>query len=61
MTIITKDIAAELSNFLLSKKYDNIFILTDENTLHHCFPAIGDLPELKNTAIITIKAGDIHK
>lgn len=36
-----------------------IFVLTDENTLHHCFPKVA--PYINTTAIITIQSGEVNK
>lgn len=34
-------------------------MLTDENTLHHCFPKVA--PYINTTAVITIQSGEVNK
>ena len=41
---------------------ETIFVLTDENTIEHCFPVlVGAIPQLASANKIVIKAGDDNK
>jgi 3-dehydroquinate synthase len=60
-TIISKNIANDVQNAIAGYSGTDIFILTDDNSLKYCFPAIKDIPSLENAHIITIPAGDDNK
>ncbi len=52
--------AFEAKNFHFIEKYSRVGVLTDENTLLHCYPIIKDyLP--KNHLVFTIKSGEEYK
>lgn len=59
--IICKDLKAELEAYLSTLGFDNVFILTDENTYTNCFPLIADVSALSQASVFTIGAGDSHK
>ena len=59
--IVDKDLKNSLPKALQKINYDKLFVLTDENTAHHCFPLIRDFDEIRNAGLITVKAGDLHK
>ncbi|MBS1647211.1 MAG: 3-dehydroquinate synthase [Bacteroidetes bacterium] len=51
-----------LKAFLSEQVFSSIFILCDTNTKKECLPIfLKKIPKLKNTAIITIPAGEKHK
>jgi 3-dehydroquinate synthase len=57
--VFAADPSAPLKAFLQTKKYSRISVLTDENTLKHCYPLLlSDLPEHK---VISISSGEEHK
>jgi 3-dehydroquinate synthase len=59
--VIVKDLKVELAEKLTSLKSDKRFILTDTNTLEHCYPHISAIAPIQDARLITIPAGDIHK
>ncbi len=59
--ILTNDIAQELSRSLQKKTYDNVFILTDENTQNSCYPILNKHNALDNAIPIVIAASDNNK
>jgi 3-dehydroquinate synthase len=61
MIIITKNIAEELESYLISKNYDKIFVVTDDNSYQKCFPLISETLLSRNPVVINIKSGDNHK
>jgi 3-dehydroquinate synthase len=61
MVIITKNIAEELENYLASKNYDKIFVVTDDNTSQKCLPLISETLSLRKPIVISIESGDNHK
>jgi 3-dehydroquinate synthase len=57
--VFAADPTVPLREFVEMKKYSRASVLTDENTLKHCYPLIGSaLPEHK---VITIPSGEEHK
>ncbi|HEY0652198.1 MAG TPA: 3-dehydroquinate synthase [Chryseosolibacter sp.] len=57
--VFTIDPALSLKEFLQTKKYSRVTVLTDENTSKHCYPLLANaFPEHK---IITIPSGEEHK
>jgi 3-dehydroquinate synthase len=57
--VFASDPSTPLKDFLLTKKYSRISVLTDENTLKHCYPLVfSALPEHN---VITIPSGEEHK
>ncbi|MDR1645148.1 MAG: 3-dehydroquinate synthase [Tannerellaceae bacterium] len=59
--IITDDLKTDLAHFLVTTKYDKLFILTDTNTKEKCYPLIQDIPQLQVARLIHIPPGDRHK
>ncbi len=59
--VICSDIAKDIKPYLKNYNPQNIFILTDDNTLRYCFDIIKDVDGLQHAKTITIKAGDEHK
>ena len=59
--VISKDLKADLQEFLTSLDYDKLFVLTDTNTQEKCYPLIQDVPAIKDAPVITVDAGDTHK
>ena len=59
--VISKDLKADLQEFLTSLNYDKLFVLTDTNTQEKCYPLVQDVPALKDAPVITVDAGDTHK
>lgn len=55
------DLKKDLAAFLEKTSYDRLFVLTDTNTLEHCFPLIKDVSQIKDATVITVKAGDLNK
>ncbi|GHV09832.1 3-dehydroquinate synthase [Bacteroidia bacterium] len=55
------DISQDLAEIIRSLSYDDLFLLTDENTEKLCLPAIKALPEIQSAKAITILAGDENK
>lgn len=57
--VFATDPSIPLREFLQTKKYSRVSVLTDENTLKHCYPLIASaLPEHK---MISIPSGEEHK
>jgi 3-dehydroquinate synthase len=57
--VFANDPSIPLREFLQKKKYSRVSILTDENTMKHCYPLIAPgLPEHKT---ISIPSGEEHK
>lgn len=57
--IVTNKIEEELATVIKSLAADRVFVLVDENTAEHCLPVV--MPELQDTIVIKIKAGDETK
>ncbi len=60
-TIICTDVRNALNEAVGKRDPGDIFILTDDNSLHYCFPFIKDLACLKGAHLINIPAGDDNK
>ena len=56
--IIENDFNA-LNQFLSENNYDQIFVLVDQNTRHHCFPLVESY--LQGVKLIEIAAGESNK
>jgi 3-dehydroquinate synthase len=57
--LISSDISYDLQSFLAEKRYSQVCVLTDENTLAHCYPVIKNaLPE---HFTIEIQSGEEQK
>jgi 3-dehydroquinate synthase len=50
---------AELKNFLNTKNYSKLSVLTDENTFHHCYPLLRSA--LPPHELIQVDSGEEHK
>lgn len=59
--INSSNLESDLAKLLSEKKYDKLFVLTDENTLTLCYPAIAQIQKIKDAGLIVISAGDGHK
>lgn len=59
--IISRQLNRELATALSECEHDKLFVLTDENTLEKCWPALSHYFTLKDAHVITIPAGDTHK
>lgn len=59
--IICNNIVEDIKPFIKGYNSNNIFILTDQNTLKHCAGFIKQVEGLSKAKMITIKAGDDHK
>lgn len=59
--VISKDLKADLQEFLSTLNYDKLFVLTDTNTQEKCYPLIQEVPAIKEAPVITVEAGDAHK
>ena len=59
--IISGNLQSELAIALSECEHDRIFVLTDENTLEHCWPVVKDYFCLKNAQMITIGSSDNNK
>lgn len=59
--IISGNLQNELAIALSECEHDRIFVLTDENTLTHCWPVVSSYFCLKNAQVITIGASDTNK
>lgn len=57
--VFTTDPSIPLREFLQAKKYSRVSVLTDENTLKHCYPLIA--PALAEHKMISIPSGEEHK
>ena len=60
-TIICTDIRNAVIKAVSKHDPEDIFILTDDNSLHYCFPLIKDTACLKGSHQINISAGDENK
>ena len=59
--IISQNLQNDLAMALTECERDKIFVLTDVNTLEHCWPVLSNFFGLKHAHIITIPAGDKNK
>ena len=52
----------QLNSYLKKNKFSKIFILVDENTLHHCLPQlIGSVKKLAEAEVIELESGEKNK
>ena len=51
--------ANDLRSFIENKRYSKVAVLTDDNTLRHCYPIIK--PALSAHGLITVKSGEENK
>lgn len=61
VAVICTDIKEAVLRAVGDYQSSDIFILTDDNTLNHCYPLIEGLSCLKEAHIITIPSGDENK
>lgn len=57
----SSNLSADLEKIIKSARYDNLFILTDEQTSKLCLPLIEDIPAIKEAYKISIPADDSNK
>jgi 3-dehydroquinate synthase len=57
--LFSADPAKDLREFVLTKKYSRLAVLTDENTRIHCYHEVRDL--LPDHFVIEIKSGEENK
>ncbi len=60
-TQITNSLVDDLTIAVGDMPADQIFILTDDNSLKFCFNSLSDCVALKNAHLITVKSGDENK
>jgi len=51
--------ANDLHGFIDNKRYSKIAVITDDNTLRHCYPVVQ--PGLPKHEVITVKSGEENK
>lgn len=56
---ITKNPGLDLAQYIASKMYSQVIVLTDNNTRKHCYPLIKD--ELPSHLVLETKAGEEYK
>lgn len=59
ISITQRPSESHLSEWLAAQNYSKIFVLTDSNTVTHCYPTIAEL--LPSHTNITIPAGEVYK
>ena len=59
--IISQQIEHELTEAIQLCNGDRLFVLTDINTMRHCWPRLKPFDCLQGAKVITIPAGDEHK
>jgi len=57
--LFSTDPAKDLREFVRAKKYSKLAVLTDENTLNHCYPEVRHL--LPDHFLIETKSGEENK
>lgn len=57
--LFSTDPAKDLREFVLAKKYSKLAVLTDENTLKHCFPEVRH--RLPDHFVIETRSGEENK
>ena len=57
--LLSGNLAKDLQDFLLKKKYSSLAVLVDENTYRFCYPSIQGA--VGNHFIITVKSGESEK
>lgn len=61
ITKITDNIKTDLSEAIGDVQAENIFVLTDDNTMKFCYPSIQNIDKLQGSHTITIASGDENK
>lgn len=63
--IICQDLADDLTRALTQCPYDQLFVLTDENTREYCWKVLANQKDLQkhlsNAHLLCIRPGDTHK
>jgi len=59
--IKVSDLDADLNKVLEHQSFDKLFILTDNNTEHLCYPHISENKYIKEAGKIIIQSGEDHK
>lgn len=57
--LLSDNLSDDLRNFFEQKKYSNVSVLVDENTMDYCYPMIQ--PALPDHFIIQVKSGEREK
>lgn len=60
-TKICRDLSVALTEAIGNHPSEDIYILTDNNSLSYCYPKFADIAVLKNAHLITVDAGDENK
>lgn len=59
--ILCQSLEENLTQAVSSCPHDRLFVLTDTETLRHCWPLVAGIPCMQDAQIITIPATDEHK
>jgi len=59
--IFSNNLELDLQSQIEASKPDRLFVLTDANTLGHCYPVVESFECLQGANVITIPAGDTNK
>lgn len=59
--IFTHKLETDLTQAISECEHENIFVLTDSTTAKLCWPRLADFMALRDSRLITIQSGDIHK
>ena len=59
--ILCQSLEEDLTQAVSSCPHDRLFVLTDTETLRHCWPLVAGIPCMRDAQMITIPATDEHK
>ena len=59
--ILCQSLEENLTQAVSSCPHDRLFVLTDTETLRHCWPLVAGIPCMRDAQMITIPATDEHK
>lgn len=59
--IFTHKLETDLTQAISECEHESIFVLTDSTTAKLCWPRLADFMALRDSRLITIQSGDIHK
>ena len=59
--ILCQSLEEDLTQAVSSCPHDRLFVLTDTETLRHCWPLVAGIPCMREAQMITIPATDEHK
>ncbi|MEE1089005.1 MAG: 3-dehydroquinate synthase family protein, partial [Bacteroidaceae bacterium] len=59
--ILCQSLEENLAQAVSSCPHDRLFVLTDTETLRHCWPLVAGIPCMRDAQMITIPATDEHK